>query len=515
MHEPDIAPLARRLAEENNVDWRRLQGSGEGGRVVERDVLGYLARVMAGDEAVDPTPEPVPDGMEAWPEADVEAGGRGHTADADSPPTLDDELFLFEDPAPVPADAASVEAAAIDAFDADDDAEPTTVVDAEEGEDDLWLVGDEPQPEPSARPSGADAAAAPEPVEIEPVEIEPAEIEPADDETDASGIVERGNAAAEPATEPAAPAMHDPIEPVEAPAAYGRDDVRLDELPDLTEADASDEGASLAAERGITPGGREAFELPELFGGEAGDHESGDDAMLDDEPLFEQDGVTHPAADDAPLVATDAPEAAWPAASATAPAGAVAASEAAGPASAAAAEAPPEAAAPGDVLAGGVWARYGQIWRRRIDDRTLRRSVSDLASALDAPPSTVVALLLARAARRGGAATGAVEVWRWRRGGAERVTVNVDTPLREAVHRLETAHGTGEGDHAPSLVVADLSAVDLDEAVLHLDAPVLALGRSTGDGAWLSLSGERVEPAMVGTLAQVAELLAAPVRLLV
>jgi resuscitation-promoting factor RpfA len=67
VHEPDIAPLARRLAEENNVDWRRLSGTGEGGRVVERDVLGYLARVMAGDEAVDPTPEPVPEGMAAWP----------------------------------------------------------------------------------------------------------------------------------------------------------------------------------------------------------------------------------------------------------------------------------------------------------------------------------------------------------------------------------------------------------------------------------------------------------------
>ena len=507
MHEPDIAPLARRLAEENNVDWRRLQGSGEGGRVVERDVLGFLARVMAGDEAVDPTPEPVPDGMEAWPEADVEAhaAGRGHANDADSPPTLDDELFLFEDPAPVASGAASVEAAAVDAFDAGDDAEPTTVVDAEEGEDDLWLVGDEPQVEPSTRPSGADAPAA----------LEPVEIEPADDDLDASGIVEPEHAAAEPAAEPAAPAMPDPIEPVEAPAAYGRDDVRLDELPDLTEADASDEGASVAAERGITPGGREAFELPELFGGEAGEHQSVDDAANDDEPLFEQDGVTHPAADDAPLDVTGAPQAVWPAASAAAPAGGVAASEAAEPEPVAAAEVPPEGAVPGDPLAGGVWARYGQVWRRRIDDRTLRRSVSDLASALDAPPSTVVALLLARAARRGGAATAAVEVWRWRRGGAERVTVDVDTPLREAVHRLETAHGTAEGDHAPSLVVADLSAVDLDEAVLHLDVPVLALGRSAGDGAWLSLSGERVDPAMVGALAQVAQLLAAPVRLLV
>ena len=66
MAEVDISPLAKRLAEENNVDWRALTGSGEDGRIVERDVLDYLARVMAGDEAADPTPEPLPDGMEAW-----------------------------------------------------------------------------------------------------------------------------------------------------------------------------------------------------------------------------------------------------------------------------------------------------------------------------------------------------------------------------------------------------------------------------------------------------------------
>ena len=63
-----IIPTAQRLAEENNVDWRVLTGSGEGGSVVERDVLGYLARVMRGEEATDPTPEPLPEGLSAWPE---------------------------------------------------------------------------------------------------------------------------------------------------------------------------------------------------------------------------------------------------------------------------------------------------------------------------------------------------------------------------------------------------------------------------------------------------------------
>lgn len=76
MSESGITPLAQRLAEENNVDWRTLTGSGDGGRIVERDVLEYLAKVMAGEEAVNPTPEPMPDGMAAWPEADGWAGER-------------------------------------------------------------------------------------------------------------------------------------------------------------------------------------------------------------------------------------------------------------------------------------------------------------------------------------------------------------------------------------------------------------------------------------------------------
>lgn len=71
--EPSIAPLAKRLAEENNVPWQHIAGSGADGRIVERDVLEYLSRVMAGDEAIDPTPEPLPQGMEAWPEEDVKA----------------------------------------------------------------------------------------------------------------------------------------------------------------------------------------------------------------------------------------------------------------------------------------------------------------------------------------------------------------------------------------------------------------------------------------------------------
>ncbi|TBH17523.1 E3 binding domain-containing protein [Thermus thermamylovorans] len=60
MGEPRITPLARRLAEENGIDWRRLQGTGPDGAIVERDILAYLARVMAGEVDLPPMPEEPP-----------------------------------------------------------------------------------------------------------------------------------------------------------------------------------------------------------------------------------------------------------------------------------------------------------------------------------------------------------------------------------------------------------------------------------------------------------------------
>ncbi|HEX7022890.1 MAG TPA: E3 binding domain-containing protein, partial [Trueperaceae bacterium] len=98
MSEPNISPLAKRLAEENNVDWRRLLGSGPDGRVVERDVLEYLARVMSGEESIDPTPEPLPSGMDAWPEDDIR-GFHPQPQSARPGPQHKDELDLsgFDD----------------------------------------------------------------------------------------------------------------------------------------------------------------------------------------------------------------------------------------------------------------------------------------------------------------------------------------------------------------------------------------------------------------------------------
>lgn len=57
MSEVKITPLARRLAEENAIDWRQIKGTGPDGTVVERDILTFLAKVMAGEVNLPPAPE--------------------------------------------------------------------------------------------------------------------------------------------------------------------------------------------------------------------------------------------------------------------------------------------------------------------------------------------------------------------------------------------------------------------------------------------------------------------------
>ena len=128
MSEPTIAPLAKQLAEENNVDWRVLSGSGPEGSVVEKDVLTYLAKVMAGEEALNPTAEPTPEGMEAWPEEDIKAfqAEQASSADASAQPSAEDEItwgdapdapsnalldaVSLDEPTPAPAPVASTPA---------------------------------------------------------------------------------------------------------------------------------------------------------------------------------------------------------------------------------------------------------------------------------------------------------------------------------------------------------------------------------------------------------------------
>lgn len=57
MAQEQITPLAQQLAEENGLDWRKIAGSGPGGKILEGDVLEYLAYQLTGSTPPRP-PEP-------------------------------------------------------------------------------------------------------------------------------------------------------------------------------------------------------------------------------------------------------------------------------------------------------------------------------------------------------------------------------------------------------------------------------------------------------------------------
>lgn len=52
------SPLARSMAREAGIDLSKLQGTGEGGRIIRRDVEAYLARAAAEVKAPSPLPQP-------------------------------------------------------------------------------------------------------------------------------------------------------------------------------------------------------------------------------------------------------------------------------------------------------------------------------------------------------------------------------------------------------------------------------------------------------------------------
>ena len=55
-HEIRASPIAKRLAREHNLDLARLVGTGEGGRITEKDVMDYVAQQQAAASAPSPAP---------------------------------------------------------------------------------------------------------------------------------------------------------------------------------------------------------------------------------------------------------------------------------------------------------------------------------------------------------------------------------------------------------------------------------------------------------------------------
>ena len=80
------SPLVRKIAQENNVDISRLQGSGVSGRVTKNDILDFLQQPGA-----EPAPPPAPIGAQAPPHA-AEGGG---PAQKSAPPQARPSAMTF------------------------------------------------------------------------------------------------------------------------------------------------------------------------------------------------------------------------------------------------------------------------------------------------------------------------------------------------------------------------------------------------------------------------------------
>lgn len=531
MDHSEIAPLAKRLAEENNVDWRRLTGSGEGGQVVERDVLEYLARVMAGEEALDPTPEPVPEGMAAWPEADVRAGD-ATPASVDPTSTIEDDIFIFDDVSDEPPAAAASPSPAAppetlwdddseDILDVSDHVEPSTPFTASDWDREPLQL-DEPPPAHAAAPTE------PTPPSAERVPWPSASSagpdldvgSEADDER--TPLPERGGIRELPEL-----FLDDGGEleaerrPSDAPPPVF-DDVAFDE---------PDAGVAQAPLRRAEPRGAPSLDAPSQdapsWDGPSLDASSLDAPSLDASSL-DAPSLDEPSLDAAPadVPSLDAPEAEpEPETAATEVEAAVAAVPA--PAHTATAAVAPPVAGPAERLPSDTLPllRHPHVWRRQIDLSALVAAQADLAAELGREAPIAIEAFLVRAAAKALAANagpGGVALARVEAEQVRPVVIEASGGFADTVAALEHAEQDGgDGSLAgASLLVADLSELGVDDAVLDAEVPVVSLGRVLIDNqsgarrAYLTLSGDSAGGGDAARLlARVADLLERPVRL--
>ena len=611
MSEPDISTLARRLAEQNNVDWRGLGGSGPDGKVVERDVLDYLARVMAGEEATNPTPEPLPSGMDMWPDQDLdnfrsgvnagaaEAGGSlGDLRDELGRSVRPDEPISAPTSAESPADdgfgaVESVQFGSAQTLDNNDLAGAARDADMVGVDEDIFLFGDDDGDtagsdavDEVALSDGADSGTS----------APPADLDAADSFTDAAAAA-------------SSLAANDDLDDLlVAGEELGEDEETSEGVPGTAystgfgsdvapeSADASMSGTAASDFGELKPAG---FEAPDdslglgedldadldagldggnpaaagqaggqsddawgsnislgddngAFGGSAAGGADSDTSDLWGEPEKESTGggdLWSAEAAEATVAGDSGPGDESPWSSATAASAPSDMDRAADPwgAGLSSEETPADAEQAADATIGDgddvdnaaesvandelnvgaaaavdlPLARSASILRRHIDLSALASSQVSVGNELGFDEPLGVAPFLLRAVAK---AAGALDV------PPAHVALAVlgdGLRLRRVGDAAERSFASLVGELAaevveedePRLVAADLSVLDLDEALLDLDVPVVTLGRILYDnqrGAYrstLTLTGAVHPDAGAKLLARVAELLDAPVRL--
>jgi pyruvate/2-oxoglutarate dehydrogenase complex dihydrolipoamide acyltransferase (E2) component len=543
--EPDISPLAKRLAEENNVNWRGLLGSGAGGKIVERDVLEYLAKVMAGEEDINPTAEPLPEGMDAWPEDDVRSfyGGAMPSESAQTQSTADEELFI--DTPSMDASVAGV-------------AHQTADDSAAIGED-IFLI-DEEVPAAHASLDVSDMSAEPAFVsEVEPFGEVASESLTTDDiammddnlSLDDIATFDDGDsevfAAMTDGTQESFVADND-VEDLASLFVDGSDSVE-DTYAAVSESAVVDQTVSFEA-----PAEPE-FAIPAYSDiasedvAEALATDSVEDviASFEDDGAFEAVESLEPVEFETPVAQTPAVEEvvfetpathveevpAQPAPTFTTIAPAVAAVAGAGIAASLApvAEAPvvtPVAppVAPSVVPSNLPLVSYGVLLRRHVDLTSLMHAQRAIAEEMGQEEASIASLLLRAAAKAQqktalvpGKSVGLAVI---RNDGVSVAHVHdaATAPFRTVMSQAQQAISAHHSDQI-DLAVADMSNFDIDEAVLNIGVPVLTLGRTMYDSSkgthhsTLSLSGNVSIESGTKFLSAVAELFDSPVRLVI
>jgi e3 binding domain len=209
-----ISPLAKRLAEENSIDWRLISGTGPEGRVIERDILNYLAKIMSGDadlptiaDVSEPDPGPGAD-FGALPGLDGVSNLAGASAslakegvdlsallgsapsasslppvssmpDFDAVPSFDPPSFNTPsfDPSAMPNVAES--SSSMPSFEAEPLSAGAAVAANDEFDDAIFdLDLDALDDEVPAVAATLETAPVVEPVQVEPVHVEPVQVEP-------------------------------------------------------------------------------------------------------------------------------------------------------------------------------------------------------------------------------------------------------------------------------------------------------------------------------------------------
>lgn len=490
MAEPDISPLAKSLAEQNAIDWRLLPGSGPGGRVTERDVFVYLAeqhaRQDAGSQAFDEELILVADDAEPF---DVDpVGVELHHARAEE-------------------EEAATEAALILDLGAEDEAAPAQ--EAASAELDWSAMRFDDHLEDAAfHEQGAN-----EQGEVEGQAVEGQAVEGQDG--DAFDFSAYGADAASPdATRP---------EDIDAwdldAAASGTGDSDAGEPPpdrldignleiggldldrlDIDRLEVSHPDADVTEVSGAGTEAHGGGERPDAA--EAGD--------LDD-LAFKQLEL----GGSSPLDGADAPPAQEP--------------DSPGPAGLST-NFPADTTTPGVAPPGAApfspealpRMEHGLLLRNHLGLAPLLEVQKAAEQALAGEARAVRAALLLRAAARAleretGEAQVALAVFAEKRVVSVRIAEAARLPFGELVECAASALAARDGHDEAALLVADLSAYGVDEAILRVGTPSLMLGRveegETARGA-LSLAGELEPTRAAALLAHVSDQLEAPIALL-